>query len=187
MTPTPKVTEPALDGQVARATFRDFVQKQVQQAFALSSSTCWRKKSASLSVPTAMSAAQAVVISGPAIARARLAPAPASSTTCLCLARVAASTPSSSRTPNAVCPRSTASGALCSSAGSASSRSAQSSSNAPHRSLARDGLAGVPFACGEFAAWQKRQLPRRYVYAFADGTSFSVISDGAGQKMPIWP
>lgn len=32
MTPSPKDTEPALDGQVARATFRDFVQEQVRQA-----------------------------------------------------------------------------------------------------------------------------------------------------------
>jgi transposase InsO family protein len=37
----------------------------------------------------------------------------------------------------------------------------------------------------EFATWQKRQLPKRYVYAFADGTYFSVIYDGEGQKMPI--
>ena len=37
----------------------------------------------------------------------------------------------------------------------------------------------------EFAAWQKRPLPKRYVYAFADGTYFSVIYDGEGQKMPI--
>ena len=28
----------------------------------------------------------------------------------------------------------------------------------------------------EFAAWQARPLPARYVYAFADGTYFSVIS-----------
>lgn len=32
MTPSPKDMEPALDGQVARATFRDFVQEQVRQA-----------------------------------------------------------------------------------------------------------------------------------------------------------
>jgi putative transposase len=37
----------------------------------------------------------------------------------------------------------------------------------------------------EFAVWQKRTLPTRYVYVFADGTYFSVIYDGAGQKMPI--
>jgi putative transposase len=37
----------------------------------------------------------------------------------------------------------------------------------------------------EFAAWQQRTLPPRYVYAFADGTYFSVIYDGEGQKMPI--
>jgi transposase-like protein len=37
----------------------------------------------------------------------------------------------------------------------------------------------------EFATWQQRQLPKRYVYVFADGTSVSVIYDGAGQKMPI--
>ena len=37
----------------------------------------------------------------------------------------------------------------------------------------------------EFAAWQKRALPTRYVYVFADGTYFSVIYDGQGQKMPI--
>ena len=38
---------------------------------------------------------------------------------------------------------------------------------------------------GEFAAWQQRELPTRYVYVFADGTYFSVIYDGEGQKMPI--
>jgi hypothetical protein len=32
MTPSPKDTEPTLNGQVARATFRDFVQEQVRQA-----------------------------------------------------------------------------------------------------------------------------------------------------------
>jgi putative transposase len=37
----------------------------------------------------------------------------------------------------------------------------------------------------EFASWQKRELPQRYVYVFADGTYFSVIYDGEGQKMPI--
>jgi transposase-like protein len=37
----------------------------------------------------------------------------------------------------------------------------------------------------EFARWQQRTLPKRYVYAFADGTYFSVIYDGKGQKMPI--
>jgi putative transposase len=37
----------------------------------------------------------------------------------------------------------------------------------------------------EFATWQKRKLPTRYVYVFADGTYESVIYDGTGQKMPI--
>lgn len=37
----------------------------------------------------------------------------------------------------------------------------------------------------EFATWQKRPLPKRYVYAFADGTYFSVIYEGEGQKMPV--
>lgn len=37
----------------------------------------------------------------------------------------------------------------------------------------------------EFAAWQSRALPKHYVYMFADGTYFSVIYDGEGQKMPI--
>jgi transposase-like protein len=37
----------------------------------------------------------------------------------------------------------------------------------------------------EFAAWQQRDLPSRYAYIFADGTYFSVIYDGEGQKMPI--
>jgi hypothetical protein len=32
MTPSPKDTEPALDGQVAPTTFRDFVQEQMRQA-----------------------------------------------------------------------------------------------------------------------------------------------------------
>ncbi len=37
----------------------------------------------------------------------------------------------------------------------------------------------------EFAAWQQRELPSRYLYVFADGTYFSVIYDGEGMKMPI--
>ncbi len=37
----------------------------------------------------------------------------------------------------------------------------------------------------EFAEWQKRKLPARYVYVFADRTYFSVIYDGEGVKMPI--
>jgi putative transposase len=37
----------------------------------------------------------------------------------------------------------------------------------------------------EFRSWQQRQLPKRYVYAFADGTYFSVIYEGESQKMPI--
>jgi transposase-like protein len=37
----------------------------------------------------------------------------------------------------------------------------------------------------EFARWQQRPVPKRYVYAFADGTYFSVIYAGKGQKMPI--
>jgi putative transposase len=37
----------------------------------------------------------------------------------------------------------------------------------------------------EFAAWKTRTLAAHYVYAFADGTYFTVIYDGDGQKMPI--
>lgn len=37
----------------------------------------------------------------------------------------------------------------------------------------------------EFTAWQKRPLQSHYLYVIADGTYFSVIYDGAGQKMPI--
>ncbi len=37
----------------------------------------------------------------------------------------------------------------------------------------------------EFAAWKTRPLAAHYVYAFADGPYFSVIYDGAGQKVPI--
>lgn len=37
----------------------------------------------------------------------------------------------------------------------------------------------------EFAVWQQRKLPKRYVYAFADGRYFSVMYQGTGQKMPI--
>jgi putative transposase len=38
---------------------------------------------------------------------------------------------------------------------------------------------------GEFAAWKRRPLESHYVYAFADGTYFSVIYQEEGQKMPI--
>jgi putative transposase len=38
---------------------------------------------------------------------------------------------------------------------------------------------------GEFAVWKGRSLAAHYVYAFADGTYFSVIYAGEGHKMPI--
>jgi putative transposase len=37
----------------------------------------------------------------------------------------------------------------------------------------------------EYKAWKERPLEERYVYAFADGTYFSVIYNGEGHKMPI--
>lgn len=37
----------------------------------------------------------------------------------------------------------------------------------------------------ELEAWKTRPLERHYVYVFADGTYFTVIYDGDGQKMPI--
>lgn len=37
----------------------------------------------------------------------------------------------------------------------------------------------------EFTDWKKRSLQAHYLYAIADGTYFSVIYDGQGQKMPI--
>ena len=37
----------------------------------------------------------------------------------------------------------------------------------------------------EFAEWRKRGLQAHYRYVIADGTYFSVIYDGKGQKMPI--
>jgi transposase-like protein len=38
---------------------------------------------------------------------------------------------------------------------------------------------------GEYEAWKKRSLEKRYEYAFADGTYFTVIYDGKGHKTPI--
>jgi transposase-like protein len=37
----------------------------------------------------------------------------------------------------------------------------------------------------EFAAWQQRPLAAVYLYAFADGSYFTVIYDHEGHKMPI--
>lgn len=37
----------------------------------------------------------------------------------------------------------------------------------------------------EFAAWQQRPLAATYLYAFADGSYFTVIYDHQGHKMPI--
>jgi putative transposase len=37
----------------------------------------------------------------------------------------------------------------------------------------------------EYEQWKSRKLCERYAYAFADGTYFTVIYDGAGCKMPI--
>lgn len=37
----------------------------------------------------------------------------------------------------------------------------------------------------EFETWKNRPLAAQYVYAFADGTYFTVIYNGEGQKMPI--
>lgn len=38
---------------------------------------------------------------------------------------------------------------------------------------------------GEFATWKQRPLEAHYVYAFADGTYFTVIYQDEGHKMPI--
>jgi transposase-like protein len=38
---------------------------------------------------------------------------------------------------------------------------------------------------GEYEQWKQRPLAGRYVYAFADGTYFTVIYNGEGCKMPI--
>ena len=38
---------------------------------------------------------------------------------------------------------------------------------------------------GEFEDWKKRPIQAHYRYVIADGTYFSVIYDGEGQKMPI--
>jgi putative transposase len=38
---------------------------------------------------------------------------------------------------------------------------------------------------GEFETWKKRPLQSRYLYAYADGTYFTVIYDHEGVKMPI--
>ena len=37
----------------------------------------------------------------------------------------------------------------------------------------------------EYEQWKTRKLNERYVYAFADGTYFTVIYNGEGCKMPI--
>jgi len=37
----------------------------------------------------------------------------------------------------------------------------------------------------EFEGWKKRKLPAHYLYAYADGTYFTVIYDKTGCKMPI--
>src|SRR5207302_3216801 len=37
----------------------------------------------------------------------------------------------------------------------------------------------------EYEQWKTRKLAERYVYAFADGTYFTVIYNGEGCKMPI--
>ena len=37
----------------------------------------------------------------------------------------------------------------------------------------------------EYEQWKTRKLAERYVYAFADGTYFTVIYNGQGCKMPI--
>ena len=37
----------------------------------------------------------------------------------------------------------------------------------------------------EFETWKKRPLQKHYLYVFADGTYFSVIYNGQGEKMPI--
>jgi hypothetical protein len=38
---------------------------------------------------------------------------------------------------------------------------------------------------GEYEQWKTRKLSERYVYAFADGTYFTVIYNNEGCKMPI--
>jgi putative transposase len=38
---------------------------------------------------------------------------------------------------------------------------------------------------GEYEQWKQRQLAERYVYAFADGTSFTIIYHNEGCNMPM--
>ena len=38
---------------------------------------------------------------------------------------------------------------------------------------------------GEYEQWKTRELRKHYLYAFADGTYFTVIYNGEGCKMPI--
>ena len=39
----------------------------------------------------------------------------------------------------------------------------------------------------EYDAWKKRDLPSRYVYAFADGTYFSVTTGKKAKRRLFWP
>jgi putative transposase len=186
MTPSPKDTQPTLDGQVARATFRDFVQEQVRQAIRATFIDILEEE-----VSQFIGAGRYERTSGRRDQRAghrsRSIGTSAGIIDDLPVPRTRGGFHSQlfehyqRRMPqvDGLIRDMFVGGVSQQQVGTVVE---QLTGNAPSPSTVSRVFHSLE---SEFADWQQRDLPKRYVYAFADGTYFSVIYDGEGQKMPI--
>lgn len=186
MTPSPKDTEPTLDGQVARATFRDFVQEQVRQAIRATFIDILEEE-----VSQFIGATRYERTPGRRDQRAghrsRSIGTTAGVIDDLPLPRTRGGFHTQlfdhyqRRMPevDGLIRDMFVGGVSQQQVGSVVE---QLTGTAPSPSTVSRVFHSLE---SEFAEWQKRPLPKRYVYAFADGTYFSVIYEGEGQKMPV--
>lgn len=186
MTPSPKDTEPTLDGQVARATFRDFVQEQVRQAIRATFIDILEEE-----VSQFIGADRYERTPGRRDQRAGHRPRSIGTTAGVIDDLPVPRTRGGFHTQlfdhyqrrlpevDGLIRDMFVGGVSQQQVGTVVE---QLTGTAPSPSTVSRVFHSLEH---EFAAWQKRPLPERYVYAFADGTYFSVISNGEGQKMPI--
>ncbi|GAB4178276.1 MAG: IS256-like element ISEf1 family transposase [Roseiflexaceae bacterium] len=186
MTPCPKDTEPTLDGQVARATLRDFVQEQVRQAIRATFIDILEEE-----VSQFIGATRYERTPGRRDQRAghrsRSIGTTAGVIDDLPLPRTRGGFPTQlfdhyqRRMPevDGLIRDMFIGGVSQQQVGTVVE---QLTGTAPSPSTVSRVFHSLE---SEFAEWQKRPLPRRYVYAFADGTYFSVIYEGEGQNMPV--
>lgn len=186
MTPSPKDTEPTLDGQVARTTFRDFVQEQVRQAIRSTFIDILEEE-----VSQFIGAGRYERTPGRRDRRAGHRPRSIGTTAGVIDDLPVPRTRGSFHTQlfdhyqrrlpevDGLIRDMFVGGVSQQQVGSVVE---QLTGSAPSPSTVSRVFHTLE---SEFAEWQKRPLPKRYVYAFADGTYFSVIYEGEGQKMPI--